>query len=116
MKVPDLDTTFSIRAVGDAAVLEVAGELDLSTIEAFHQAFEDAKAIGHSTIVVSFEKATYVDSTTINTLLTQARICSADGYRLAVVVPPDSPCVRIFELVGLRRVMRVAESVDTAVE
>lgn len=103
-----------MRPLGNATVLHVAGEVDISNVDAFQTALEEAKASRKPTVIVSYEHATYVDSTTINALIRYAQAFSEEGVRLTVVVPRDSKCTRIFNLVGLHHLVHVAESVDSA--
>jgi anti-anti-sigma factor len=105
---------FSNRTVAEAAVIEVVGEVDVANVSQFADELERASNSGCSTIVVSFERATYIDSATVNALLHSADRLREKGQRLAVAMPSDNRCGRIFRLIGLDKLLPIKESVSEA--
>lgn len=107
-----MNASFLIVPNGDAAIVDVNGEVDLSNVQEFRNALEEARGSGKPMVVASFENTAYVDSTTINALVEESKKSSEQGVRLCVVVPKNSKCTKIFKLVELDRLLDVRESID----
>lgn len=94
-----------------AAVVYTVPELDLVTRDAFAAILHEAMQDDVDEIVVTLEHCTYLDSTALNVLIDAS---NRIGSRLSVVIPPNNPCRRIFEICGLGTALHVATSLDEA--
>lgn len=109
------EASFSRQVVAGVTVIDIAGEIDLANVGEFESALQDASEAHASTIVVSFEHATYIDSTTVNALLEQANSLRQKGCRLVLAAPFNGRCERIFRLVGIDKLLPVKDSIAEAV-
>lgn len=84
-------------------VIALEGEIDLSNaadVEAeIRQALDD-----ESRIVIDLTRAAYIDSAGARLLFALARSL---GERLSVVIPDESPLLRVLTLVGLPKVVPI---------
>ena len=101
----------NVRRVTGAAVIELVGEHDLSTVASLDDALgrirpEEAR-------VVDLSAATFIDSSILTTLVGAA---SRDGGGAATVMvaPPGSAAARLFQLTRAAAAMSVFESADAA--
>ena len=101
----------NVRRVTGAAVIELVGEHDLSTVPSLDDALgrirpEEAR-------VVDLSAATFIDSSILTALMSAA---SRDGGSAATVVvaPVGSAAARLFELTQAATVMPIYESADAA--
>ena len=94
-------------------VVHVFGEVDLFTSPDLERAVADA-AKGSETqfVVVDFTECRYLDSTTLSVLV---RAKKALPDRLRIVVPPDLPIRRLFEITNLAGVLDVSSTVELAI-
>ena len=101
----------NVRRVTGAAVIELVGEHDVSTVASL------ADALGRigpaEARVVDLSAATFIDSSILSTLLGAA---SRDGGAAATVMvaPPGSAAARLFQLTRAAAAMSVYESADAA--
>lgn len=102
---------FHVEQYGRAAVIHAAPELDLVTRDSFAAILERTSEEHPSTVVVSLEQCTYVDSTALNVLIA---VSKRIGPRLSVVIPPGNPCRRVFDICGMGSVMHISSSIDEA--
>lgn len=107
-----MNASFLIVPNGSATIVDVKGEVDLSNVQEFRDALEEARRSGKPMVVTSFENTDYVDSTTINALVEESKKSSEQGVHLCVVVPKNSKCTKIFKLVELDRLLDVRESIE----
>lgn len=101
----------NVRRVRGAAVIELVGEHDLSTVASLHEALgrtgpEEAR-------IVDLSAATFIDSSILTALVGAA---SRDGGAAATVMvaPPGSAAARLFELTQAAAAMSIYESADVA--
>jgi anti-anti-sigma factor len=84
--------TIASRRVGDgAALIAVAGELDLATAPILDAELTDARAAGLD-VTIDLAGLTFFDSTGLTLLLRAAHRADDAGGMLSLVAPP--PCVR----------------------
>jgi anti-anti-sigma factor len=89
-----------VRTSGDISEILVAGELDLSTCPLLEEKINEAFAARPGTLVVDLQDVTFIDSSTIKTLLlAQARIIT--GGSAFFVRAAGGPVERLLELCGL---------------
>jgi anti-sigma B factor antagonist len=80
-------------------LIEVEGELDLSTAPRLKWMLLDALQVGHSRVIVDLSRTTFMDSTALGVLVAVKRRLGS-GERL-VVVCPRSDVLQIFEFAGM---------------
>lgn len=99
------------RHVTGAAVIELLGEHDVSTVASLTDAL--ARIGPEEARVVDLSAATFIDSSILTALVGAA---SGDGAAAATVMvaPPGSAAARLFELTGAAAAMSVYESADAA--
>lgn len=95
------------RVTRDTYLLEVAGELDRSTVGMLESRLGDADRSGRSRILVDVGKLAFMDSAGLRALL---RVAERERTRDRVrVVAPSRAVRRVLELTGTEAHMPVAE-------
>lgn len=91
------------------SIVEVTGELDLSTVARWE---EDVEAVGRdsSTVVVDLSEVAFVDSAGVRTLFRLIRAARREGTRLVFVAPPDGPVRRLLEILDLEALTPVCDT------
>jgi anti-sigma B factor antagonist len=90
-------------------VLDVAGEVDLSTAPALRARIDELIRDGVRTLVVDLTEVGFMDSSGLSVLVSaMKRMGDADG-RLAIVCTRD-PVLKVFTITGLDRVFAIHES------
>lgn len=102
--------TFSASRNGPQAVLEVAGELDLSEIGDFRAAVKAASE-GAETLCLDLSGLTFIDSGGLAALLDVNADTQRHGTKLKVVAG-DGPVLRALELTGLDHLIGRDDAVD----
>ena len=92
-------------------LIRAGGELDLAAAPELRERMSAAIDEGATRLVLDFTDVTFVDSTTVGALVTAARrLRSRDGSLTVACTNPN--VLRIFEIVGLDRVVSVVGSAD----
>jgi anti-sigma B factor antagonist len=100
---------------GDALVLCVIGDIDLSNVAYFIERLFEASANGDRKIILDLTEVEFIDSTVVNALLSAAPRIRQYGGDLAVVVS-ETPAARVLDLSGIDVVYRVARTRRKALE
>lgn len=100
-----------VTAVGDRSVVEVQGELDLSTSPSLREAISSVEAEGRPDLMVDFGGVTFVDSSGLNVL---AGAVKRLGPSSVVVVGCQPNIKRLFELSGLSNVLCFYDTIESA--
>lgn len=95
------------RPDGEAEVLEVAGEVDLLSVEVLDDALADALARQPALLVIDLTGVSFLASVGMSVLL-KAHRATGDATRLRVVAPERSTVGRALELTGLTEALAVA--------
>jgi anti-anti-sigma factor len=95
-------------------VVEVTGELDLSTVARWE---EDVEAVGRraSLVVLDLSRVGFVDSAGVRTLFRLIRAAQQQGTRLVFVAPRDGPVRRLLDILDLEALTPVCETRAEAV-
>jgi len=111
----EMDLQIVVRRVGDAAVLDLTGEVDAYTSARFREIMLELIDDGGVKLVVSMAKVEYIDSSGLGALVGGLkRISERDGR---IVIVTDNPQVRkVFEITGLQKVFPLFEVEDEAVK
>lgn len=109
-----MELTIATRDVGDVAVVEVTGEVDVYTAPALDEALAELVAAGRTGIVVDLTAVDFLDSTGLGVLVkTLKRVREQQGHLAVVAV--EERIRKIFRITGLDTVMSLSTSVDDAV-
>ena len=110
-----LDFRLSSAQLGPGAfVLALGGEVDLHTAPRLDEELFRLIDLGASRIVVDLTGASFVDSTILGVLLRALKRVRSDGGEL-VVVSDDRRVLRVFEVTGLDRKLRIERSLVEAI-
>ncbi len=97
---------------GPVPVIEVRGELDLSTAPGLCATVQTVA--GRRRVLIDLSELGFCDSTGLRALVSAVREVEINGGRAALAVPPDGTLARILELTGLGEFLHVAPSVEVA--
>ncbi|MBC5810072.1 MAG: STAS domain-containing protein [Candidatus Eremiobacteraeota bacterium] len=96
---------------GDAIIVRVSGDLDLSNSAEFERALDVARDGREGPIVLDFGDCRYIDSSIVSVVV---RCRRSVGRRLRVVCATGSTVMRILEVLRLIGPLDVVPSVDEA--
>lgn len=108
----DPELTFSTETSEGLAVVRVAGDFDLSTIEAFEDELQPSVTV--DLVVIELSGCTFLDSSALRTLVRTQRSVTGAGGRL-VLAAPSQPARRVLDIATLDRFIPVAATLDEAV-
>jgi anti-anti-sigma factor len=94
---------------GSALLVEVAGEVDMTTAPELSQALEAAPE-GTTWVVIDLSEVSFLDSSGLNALVQAQRILAERGYALRVVVPAEGAIRRVLEITHLTEPLTVVDS------
>lgn len=106
---------FKVRTTGegDVRVVEVAGELDISTVQHLRSVLNQAAEQAVHRLVVDLRGVSFVDSVGVGALLHTKRRLGQEA-RMAVVLAPQSYARVIFDVVGADSLVDVFETLEEA--
>ena len=88
-----------LRRVGEASVVSVCGDIDLSTVAQAAEAMVAARA-DRGPVFLDLREVGFMDTSGLRLIIEEQQRAAADGYRFAVF--PGPPKVkRLFEIAGL---------------
>ena len=88
----------SIRPVGvDCAVLELVGEIDISSVQIVSSQFEQVAQEPYSAVIIDASGVTFMDSTGLHALVEGKKLIHENGTRIVLV--PSRQVRRVLELV-----------------
>lgn len=90
-------------------VVEVTGELDLSTVARWE---DDVASVGReaSVVVLDLSRVGFVDSAGVRTLFRLIRAARAQDTRLVFVAPRNGPVRRLLEILDLEELTPVCDN------
>ncbi len=86
------------RRFGDAAVVSVWGDIDLTAFDAVESALDAARGQG-TVLVLDLRAVGFMDTSGLRLVISQQQRAEANGYRF-VVVPGSDKVRRLFEIAG----------------
>jgi anti-sigma B factor antagonist len=98
---------------GAWTVLDVGGELDLSTAPSLRQELEALIEGGAKDLVVNLEGLGFMDSSGLGVLVGAHKRLEGSGGRVALVCR-EGPTLKVLAITGLDRVFPIHPSVDAA--
>jgi anti-sigma B factor antagonist len=110
-----VETEIKVADVGGrTAVVSVHGELDLSGADAFREALADGTIERRPRVVVDLVDATFIDSTALGIIVGASKRVAGAGGQLSVAAS-DPRILRVFQLTGLDRSIRIEKSLAEAI-
>lgn len=98
-------------------VLQVAGEIDLYTVESLQVAVNEQLEAGVRNLIVDLTDTHYLDSSGLSALLAAHRKLMSRQSALSVVVAPSKQSIaRIFQITRLDTVFHIFDSLESALE
>lgn len=101
---------FDIAADDDTTVVNVAGEIDMDTGQAFQEGLLHALGAGRGGLVVDLSEATFLDSTALTSLVNAFDNLRKQGGGDLAIVATDPRMRALFEVARLDRDFRIFES------
>lgn len=102
---------------GTIPVIQVRGELDLSTAGRLCRTVQAvAGARRRTRVLLDLTELEFCDSTGLRALVSAVREVEIGGGRAALAVPPDGMLARLLDLSGLGEFLRVAPSTELALQ
>ena len=95
-------------------MLEVGGEVDLSTAPALRSRVEELIRDGVRRLLVDLERVDFLDSSGLSALVTALKVMQEVDGRMALVCTRDA-VLKVFTVTGLDRVFSIHASVPEAV-
>lgn len=101
------------RTEGDLTVLDVSGEVDLSTANVLRSRIEELVGAGVRSLSVSLEEVGFLDSSGLSALVTGLKRMEAAGGRLSLICKNEQ-ILKVFTVTGLDRVFTIHDSTAEA--
>lgn len=101
------------RTEGDLTVLDVSGEVDLSTASVLRNRIEELVGGGTRRLSVNLEEVGFLDSSGLSALVTGLKQMEDAGGRLSLVCKNEQ-ILKVFTVTGLDRVFTIHGSVAEA--
>jgi anti-anti-sigma factor len=94
--------SFSVEtgSLGEAALVSLSGDLDLSTAKRAEQEIEAAERAAPATLVVDLRGLTFMDSTGLRVVVSAAKRAGRANRRLVIIQGPAA-VRRVFEITRL---------------
>ena len=102
-----------ISSVDSADLIDVRGELDIASALGLAGPLTDIATDGDRHVVLDLTGLSFMDSTGMSVLLNARRRLTRQGRQLLVVCP-EGPVMRLFELTSLVDTLRVHPSKEAA--
>jgi anti-sigma B factor antagonist len=104
----------TVGPVGDCAVIQVTGEVDVYTAPLLRERIRELAAKGAVHLIADLRQVDFLDSTGLGALVGGLKRLRKAGGSLAVVISTPR-ILRIFEITGLTRALAVQHSVEDAI-
>src|SRR4051794_27766586 len=100
-KEPELaQLRLSVSRSDGRVTIDVAGELDLATVDQLASALDEVRAAQPHTVVLDLRELEFMDSTGIGALLRAQKQLRAEGRHLVLVKSPNTPIAQILAVTG----------------
>ena len=109
-----MDLKLGHHAKDGIEVVDVGGEIDISTAPRLRELLIDLVSKGSYQLVVNMDKVEFVDSTGLGVLVGGLKRVRAHDGSLDLVCTRE-PILRIFRITGLTEVFGIYETVDQAI-
>jgi anti-sigma B factor antagonist len=108
-----VDFSVTTRADGEVTVVDVVGEVDLSSAPGLAEQLSTLFDDGRRRVVVDLTEVTFLDSTGLGTLVGARNRAEEVGGRLPLVATGDR-VLKLFRITGLDDVFEIYPSLDAA--
>lgn len=105
----------AVDRVGDVAVLDVDGEVDVASAPALREALIQLVSEEQYEIIVDLQDVGFLDSTGLGVLVGGLKRVRVHGGRFSLVCNQDR-ILKIFRITGLTKVFEIYDSVDAALQ
>ena len=106
-----LDT---VGPIGDCAVIQVTGEVDVYTAPMLREQIRELAAKGAVHLIADLDRVDFLDSTGLGALIGGLKRLREAGGSLALVISTPR-ILRVFQITGLTRVLAAQPSVEDAI-
>lgn len=89
-----------VRHAGDRAIMALAGELDIASVELLQQALAAKELEREPMLVLDLEQLEFIDSTGLRSILTALEQCRARGQEFAIT-PGSQQVQRLLGITGV---------------
>jgi anti-sigma B factor antagonist len=103
-----------VGPIGDCAVLQVTGEVDVYTAPMLREQMRELAAKGAVHLIADLGRVDFLDSTGLGALVGGLKRLREAGGSLALVVTAPR-ILRIFQITGLTKVLTAQRSVEDAI-
>ena len=108
-----LDWDLQVRYVGDRAVLQICGELDLHTSPRLLAQVERQLRTGPTEVIIDLAHLLFVDSSGLGTLVACWRRAEQEGAALSIRNPRDDVALSL-EITGLDQILPIEQVANAA--
>ena len=108
-----MELSLSTREIAGVLVVDVGGEIDVSTSPKLRERLVALVSGGAYRLVVDLEDVEFIDSTGLGVLVGVLKRTRARGGSMSLVCSQDG-LLRVFRITGLERVFSIYGSVDAA--
>jgi anti-anti-sigma factor len=105
----------AVERRGGTLVAHIGGEIDMTNAGSVRDQLLDSVPNDALGLVIDLRECRYLDSAGIEILFDLSRRLRMRRQELRLVVPPDSPLIRVLELTEVRTAAPVHETIDSAV-
>jgi anti-sigma B factor antagonist len=110
-----VDATVTHRAVGDRTVVEVMGEIDVSTAAVLREGLATLIDSGHTDLVVDLTGVEFLDSTGLGVLVGALKKVRRHDGRLQLVIDSER-LLKVFRITALTQVFTIDSTVAAALD
>jgi len=114
---PDPALTASVEDLGNARLIRVAGEIDMSNVSELEAAIDQGESgtPERSVIVIDLRRVTFLGAESLRCLVAAHDRIAETGRSMRVVAPPGSGVVRrLLDLSGVGALLDLFETVESA--
>jgi anti-sigma B factor antagonist len=110
-----MDLSFSTRETDGILVVDVAGEIDVSTSPKLRERLVELAGTGAHRLVVDLEDVDFIDSTGLGVLVGVLKRMRARDGSMSLVCSQEG-LLRVFRITGLEKVFTIHRSLEEATE
>ncbi|MEW5693268.1 MAG: STAS domain-containing protein [Candidatus Hydrogenedentota bacterium] len=105
----------SDRPGGDIKIIDLEGELDITTLSALRDMFDDLYENKYYQLIINFSNVKYIDSTIFGLLVNKLKI-SRHNFGDIKIFGLNEQLMRIFKVLGGLKIYKIYENEKKAVE
>lgn len=83
---------------GDAAIIQLSGELDMASCPELEAAIRDAEESEIGAVVIDLRELEFMDSVSLSLLLDAQKRSKTDGGRLSFIAPEQEEVIRLLAI------------------